>query len=1023
MSITGANSTPNKTVQEKLVASFEAAKISLADYKRTRTPSNLICLDSDLLKLATYVFLNRCWKPFINWAGDKTLKDVCAAGDYLTRASQEGRLTTEHLASLQHRLFPSLKEAFPTQALDIFRSNTQDHQNVPALIANKHPHLAGFDERMLRQYFSKSFKRLVSVYLLSKRMAHGLAQHPSTLSEVGQDWIKRVKEKVEVFGLQFLFHAAKIPLLNQSIPFHLSFLDYLWSNEPSYYRGDGGALVKVLLKHLENTPSRFIAQSGAKLGVVTYEQFPSILENLCNKLKDHNYRYGQVADIEEFLRTVETSKQDEYLVIDVTKIVDFANPVICERNFDELKRRADECSVSHPRLLIAGVVEVSPGIGVYFMFKNAQPMDSLLDVLINFQSALGAYPEIVLLRHALIRMGYPLEDLIRLYPFRDEIHDKDLLEGLAAKTLENVPLDVAPLQECCEETLRLLSDDSTPFSRMSQLYFPLLQQFLKAVQLSLLSLPLDGSPLQSELVLQPVFKSLSRIHKRVQNIIQLEKQRQIDNLEHSSVFQKQIRASDNFRRISQEYYLIIEETIYLNVFLDIQPTKEADITLEETLNSYPFAPQSSSRESNIQKQSFVFNSGMACYDAVLKSYKSSLSSPSRPVILFMKNCYFELTVEKTLSDYLKREFDPQIYDEKKPTNCDILCLDLYPNYAPHLEVRANDVRTLVRNQLKIKKGSTLTVMLDTSTTIAWNRKVADIMEEFSEEITHGTLNFIVINSLAKFSMCGFDKYPGGLAQSYCQVTGSQTSSINKKLEFQVQQVMYEISSEARKFFSFFIQGNKEQIEKYIERVNDNTDYVYDRLKPILQREEACLLLGQRDSLIPMMGLHFTRFFEQLAKKAERSFTTDQIEDARPNLVYLMYYYLYVQANKQGLPIMIRPSFGFPHVAFTECWSNIRVTMGIEEDHVLDGYVQFFERINQKMEVFIFSAEPDQLKFLIDVITHPPKVKDSGHIPGSLSTTPATMRKFIEHHETRILEIMQADKLSECLSKFKSLIGE
>lgn len=339
-------------------------------------------------------------------------------------------------------------------------------------------------------------------------------------------------------------------------------------------------------------------------------------------------------------------------------------------------------------------------------------------------------------------------------------------------------------------------------------------------------------------------------------------------------------------------------------------------------------------------------------------------------------------------------------------------LDLYPNNAPLADVKTNDVVALVNKRLKQKNGHPLTIILDTSTTIAWDPNVAQILQAFEGPIKEGRLTLVVINSLAKFSMCGLDKFPGGLTQSYCQIAGVN-QNLSVLLATFVKEDVYKLSPEVREFFSFFLIDNKQQIEDHIKKIVENTHYVYQELVGNLGQEHALLKLGKRGEKIPMMGLHLAHFLKKMTEHNHVQLSKKEESSALANLNYWIYYYLYSQANKRGRPLWIRPSFGFPHAALTECWSAIRLTIGIEDALILDEYVTFFKDIEKELESTLKDREA--IKYLFELIRNPPPVSHSAAEGQS-----STIRNFIEHCEADTVKSLQQESLSACLSAFRRL---
>jgi len=285
----------------------------------------------------------------------------------------------------------------------------------------------------------------------------------------------------------------------------------------------------------------------------------------------------------------------------------------------------------------------------------------------------------------------------------------------------------------------------------------------------------------------------------------------------------------------------------------------------------------------------------------------------------------------------------------------------------------------------------LTVILDTSTTIFWNQIVGGIIQDLAGEIKNKEVVVILLSSLAKFAACGLDKYPGGVAQCYFHVIGILTNELHKL------SLQYKLSPEAERFFLLFLTLNPEEIDAYIKKIVSNTDCVYTNLQGVLEDKDSYIKLGTRESPIPILSFHFDRFLKDLLD--------EQVTEAdRANFTYLIHYYIYGKARKRHLPLMIRPSFGFAHAALTECRTALRMTLGIEDEPIVEEYISLFVELNRELkELMTLEANDSAAEQLLELI-------------GSDDEDENKVRNFLENHQNKVMEALRHNPFSEFIKR-------
>ncbi|MBA2368066.1 MAG: hypothetical protein H0V82_03475 [Candidatus Protochlamydia sp.] len=262
--------------------------------------------------------------------------------------------------------------------------------------------------------------------------------------------------------------------------------------------------------------------------------------------------------------------------------------------------------------------------------------------------------------------------------------------------------------------------------------------------------------------LGPFLKAIQNIEKRFKNI------NQIDSI-------KQMEPGPQLHEILQEVNLATEELLLILCFVNPAPgiTPLRNI-IDSMAHLSPF------------KKSFVCSSGMSVYKHVMDGLRTI--NPDNFMIGFLEGSYYELIAEQEFGGYMLQFCTSgqatvqEMCKDKLP--CNIISVDLFPNYVPLAEVKKSPLLEILKVQLQDRKAdNSLTFIVDTSTTMYWDKDIENVIKQFSKEIENGILNLVVINSLAKFAMCGLDKYTGGTMHVYNNFgKASPKTAFNRYLE-------------------------------------------------------------------------------------------------------------------------------------------------------------------------------------------------------------------------------------------------
>lgn len=934
-------------------------------------------------------------KQFIKWSGDRNIRNTQEAIQFLK--GSYAHLQPIDWQQLKSRMVaPEALQAGNAKML--MRANT-GFDSPASFIAKHLPHFIGFNEPLLRNFFRKSFQKLVAIHSLTKSLE--LEKNKLGNNEAGRANFEELQLNLKLWAMHYLFRGAKPPVLHQAGEWHLSFTEYLDDNHAAYYRGDGGAVHAHFLKYLSEAGGySFLAEGFEEgcIGIVTVAKFEELMRRLSvHSSTDNSFIYTPIQTLSDL------EHKPEYCILDVTSLLHASlKPSELADTIKDIKSHL----VKLPQKILAGgVIDMGNTVGVYLFFTEDKWTGDLLSSFKNYQGALGAYPDTMNMRRQLIEMGFDLKTLIKSYPFRDETFDNDILNRL--RRFATTPLTgqdiLKGFSRIGGELEDLFSLSKSGCTNLTAVYCPLVKNLLAMISY--------GEPTCPEAPLDPLFECLDKISKRVRRIADLEKSGDRPELK--------------FQKISQQYHLIIQEVLFLLIFL--RP-RSLEKSFKQVLNAFPFAP---SEGSGLNKLSWAYTSGMAGYEAIFQACEDTLKKPAGQKIktTVLQGSYFEVVEDRMLKGYLQRAFEITVVplrDMRSPDFCEVICLDLYPNYVPMKNVEVTPVIDVVKTVLASRDQKTeltppapLIVILDTSTTVFWSEAVSGLIAQLTSEIEKKRVAVILVSSLAKMATGGFDYFQGGVAQCYFQAHGALTAKLEES------SARNPLPPEASAFFSLLLQSNLESIKLYLNKIVENTDRVYMGLqKAGLQKSESPIFLGERTTPIPILGFHFDFFLDMMLKKVPPKKTASaqqapptvneelQMKKAsseadRANFIYLIHYYIAEKARRRGLPLIIRPSFGFPHAAVTECRTALRMTLGVEDPPIVEAYLEILMDLQKELTALMSDTSSQTAQFLAQLIHYEEGDGDE-------------IRNFFERKEAAILQLLPQMDLKGLIAQFHAL---
>ncbi|MGZ3732190.1 MAG: hypothetical protein ACXU9U_00395, partial [Parachlamydiaceae bacterium] len=780
----------------------------------------------------------------------------------------------------------------------------------------------------IQRTFSDGIERYAKAYIVIAEMEGCLAQlkqkiekgHAnSTELEVEATELEEVIHTQKQWALHFLTKCSKIQLCCETDTLAVSFPEYLWGNESTYYRGDGGSMIDLYEQVLtesypdlfdKDNEDQFFLLSGEKenflSGIIKPDRYSSLIQAAC-KYRKFDYKLPK-PDLDSLKKEISSIPEDDKVFFDITDLLKTTTANERAKLLKDLNELLKKNSDKNDKIILGGIItlsELDVGVGNYIFLNTSAWGGFVEEALLDFQGNIGAYPEPVLLKASIFRELSKRTSQEFLFAEDSSVKEIgiNLLEGkINQKEIQRPNEEIQTLNE---EIQQLLDVSSTSSLLINEHY----RKVFKLCFTKLCNQP-------------PSFFNQDNLSssERYSLLIYMNSLQELKNCI------EQMRSTDSFEVALLEANKGIEEILNLINFWS--PTEELQVP--------KLFARSIQDDSQIHHGSYLFSSGMAAID---HAFDILLKLKPNAQVTFLDASYYEFTLEPGFKDYLKGCCTVNVSNAEEALQSaakqDIIFLDLYPNYATVLKLERNPVEKIIEEGLEGKTAeSPLTILLDISTSSLAEPEVGEIIAKYKEQIATGCLQILIVNSLAKYSMNGFDKYTGGLIQCFCKHDNSHLSlNLPKASERDM------ISPQAKKLFQFFLMEEQVALTtSYWEACTNNTNVVYETVKPLTQ-EDSFVQVAIKDSKIPMIGIHFRNFLnglesstksstEKITESTEENSSESSDEDnPLVSLVNLMQYHIYGLAKKEELPVFIRGSFGFPHTAIIECHTALRLALG------------------------------------------------------------------------------------------------
>ena len=266
---------------------------------------------------------------------------------------------------------------------------------------------------------------------------------------------------------------------------------------------------------------------------------------------------------------------------------------------------------------------------------------------------------------------------------------------------------------------------------------------------------------------------------------------------------------------------------------------------------------------------------------------------------------------------------------------DIIFVELHPNNVVESVQFPHDVKRLLIDMLKSWSPKGRTIVIDATLNALNDPEIQSVLATAKPLINNGWLNLIIIQSLTKFSQLGLDKR--SLGRLYV-INNNQSywHSINKKVN-QLKEVEV-VDKSTLDYFSDFQKNNQYNL-KYLEKINSNTRYVYQKVVEQLNELE---LLERKRFRITMSSdpksCYIALNLRGLLPSIDSTFKYT-VKDIQGLATDILQYLIHPICDFIELALTERMSIGFPLSSINVVNDAMRLTIGLENKSQLDLYAE------------------------------------------------------------------------------------
>lgn len=315
--------------------------------------------------------------------------------------------------------------------------------------------------------------------------------------------------------------------------------------------------------------------------------------------------------------------------------------------------------------------------------------------------------------------------------------------------------------------------------------------------------------------------------------------------------------------------------------------------------------------------------------------QQSLSKEEASSVAFMAGAYYE-TPELFPGGEQKEHVSDISLKGKK-----VIVLEPHPNNAASKEIHPHDPLLLLDTLFTESESSqSYTVIMDVTLNHLGEKEITTVLEKAKQYIEDGRLNLILLQSGTKFFQNGMDLVNIGTSLTFNN-DGDNWKEFNKKMQKHEENV----SADDKTYIANMLSKNKELLKGYLEKIRKNTLFMRSvLLEKLSARENAfemCINTDQNTVYVSFMPKK--AFIIKKKQISEKDITQEIIASINKDLYMDQ---LLPSLRSAGLPSVDRSSFGFNVTNFGECYTTVRITMGIEETGLLNEYAEIVSKVGK-----------------------------------------------------------------------------
>lgn len=411
------------------------------------------------------------------------------------------------------------------------------------------------------------------------------------------------------------------------------------------------------------------------------------------------------------------------------------------------------------------------------------------------------------------------------------------------------------------------------------------------------------------------------------------------------LLQKSVEQKDHSVKYNMLHELIAEELLLqLNL---IHPYKPDDFN--QTLTNIR-----KDEQYQILPYSISSSSGMAAFNDSIRAV--AMTFPGRLQIYFLESSYYEIQKLHAFSSYrgdnssrfkiLKISNRKFLKEIRKRSHSDSLFPDIFAltirstpshkgaDYTPFAEVKEGLDMLLQRQP----EGKHLSVLLDVTNDSFSSDEIRSLINGYAESIENRSVSFILFRSGHKFLQLGVDKFNAGSAELY---------SNHQELKDNFRQTEGALTGLDYQSLTHFTSCAHTEIDSYTKLHQQNTKILYDYLRPRLSEKEE-------NGLTLYLNEDEKAYFIQITPQTTIQPSHEEWQEphaTQEGLNNVVVEALCRMANRNGIAVTPRDSFGYNETVTCQIGETIRISVGTHSPDQMEKLCKIIEELHETIRDF------------------------------------------------------------------------